>query len=154
VKGVVQEGGLEKGYGLLTVTTTVGTDLCFAAYRPGSYSAGGLQTNALQAFVQMNGQDPQALYLGGGKILKVGNASITRSDPGLAYVEKIKSGVYVVANPSSTDAGITVKLPALKDLKAFQLDDKGNRAGDAAITKADNSISVQLKANEKVEFGL
>ena len=42
VKGVSQEGSLEAGYALLKVETVKGTDLCFAAYRPGMYRAGGL----------------------------------------------------------------------------------------------------------------
>ena len=63
VKGVAQEGGLDKGYGMLAVTTAEGADLCFAAYRPGNYTAGGLQTDGLQAYVQMTGTEPQTFIL-------------------------------------------------------------------------------------------
>ena len=56
VKSVAQEGGLSEGYGLLKVETASGTDLCFAAYRPGTYNAGGVETDAAQALVVMDGQ--------------------------------------------------------------------------------------------------
>ena len=152
VKSVTQEGGLEAGFALLKVETLKGTDLCFVAYRPGAYKAGGIETDAQQAFVLMDGNDVKAMYLGGGKYLKVGGISIERSEPGLAYVEKVLGGAYVVANPSPTAACVTVKLPALAGLEAFALDAKGQRTGPAAITKAGEAISVELKAGAKVEF--
>ena len=108
VKGVSQEGGLEAGYGLLKVATVKGTDLCFAAYRPGMYKAAGLETDSLQAFVQMDGSKVQAMYLGGGTTLKAAGATIQRSEPGLAYVEKLADGTYVIGNPSPSDATVTV----------------------------------------------
>ena len=154
MKGVAQEGGLDKGYAMLTVTTTAGTDLCFAAYRPGTYSTKGLQTNALQALVQMNGQDVQTLYLAGGKTLTAGGSSITRSDSGLAYVEKTAAGSYLVGNPSPTAATVTVTLPALAGLKAFNLDDAGKRTGPADVQTGSTpgSFTVPLKPSSKVEF--
>ena len=88
VKSVVQEGGLSEGYGLLKVETAKGTDLCFAAYRPGTYKTGGLETDAAQAMVVMNGQHVRAMYLGGGKTLKAAGATIERNESGLAYVRK------------------------------------------------------------------
>jgi hypothetical protein len=111
VKSVAQEGGLEAGYGLLKVETVNGTDLCFATYRPGTYKAGGLETDAQQAMVVMAGQKVRALYLGGGKTLQVAGVSISRSEPGLAYVEKLENGTFVVGNPSPSDATVTVVLP-------------------------------------------
>jgi hypothetical protein len=125
VKDVAQEGSLDVGYGLLKITTTAGTDLCFAAYRPGTYKAAGLETDALQAFVQMNGPNAETLYLAGGKSLKAGAASITRSESGLAYVEKVADGKYVVGNPSPSKATVTVNLPGLGGQKSFNLDAGG-----------------------------
>jgi hypothetical protein len=108
VKGVSQEGSLEAGYALLKVETVQGTDLCFAAYRPGTYKVGGLETDAVQALVVMDGQTVRALYLGGGTTLKAAGATIERSEPGLAYVEKLADGAYVAGNPSPSDATVTV----------------------------------------------
>jgi hypothetical protein len=139
VTAVAQEGGLEAGFGLLKVQTAKGTDLCFVAYKPGVHKAGGLETDGQQAMVLMDGKDVRAMYLGGGKSLKVEGASIERSEPGLAYVEKLDSGVYVVANPSPTAATITVNLPALAGLST-------------TISKSSGAISVELKAGAKVEF--
>jgi len=154
VKGVTQEGGIDSGYALLKVTTTAGTDLCFNSYRPGSYTAGTLQTDALQAYVQMNGQDVQTLYLAGGKTLVSGNASITRSEPGLAYVEKTATGSYVVGNASPAAASVAVTLPALAGLKAFNLDETGKRTGpaDAKPGPSAGSFVIPLKPSSKVEF--
>jgi hypothetical protein len=115
IKSVTQEGSLDAGYGLLKLQTVKGTDLCFAAYRPGTYRAGGLETDAVQAMVMMGGQNVQALYLGGGTSLKVAGAIIARSEPGLAYVEKLADGTYMVGNPSPTDATVTVTLPGVAE---------------------------------------
>lgn len=153
VKGVVQEGGAEAGFGLLRVTTAEGTDLCFAAYRPGNYKAAGLETDALQALVVMGGKDVNTLYLAGGTQLKAAGASLARSEPGLAYIEKTPEGGYILGNPSPTDATVTVVLPALSGLDAFVLDDKGGRGPAAAVTKgAGQALGFQLKAGTKVLF--
>jgi hypothetical protein len=152
VKGVEQEGGLDAGYGLLKVQTVNGTDLCFAAYRPGTYKAGGMETDSLSAFVQMNGQKVQAMYLGGGKSLKVAGNSLERNEPGLAYVELLPDGSYQVGNPSPTDATVTVSMPDLAGRKAFHVDVTGARGDTAGTAKADGSFSVDLKANTKVEL--
>jgi hypothetical protein len=152
VKGVTQEGGLDKGYALLTVTTTDGTDLCFTSYRPGSYSAGQLQTDGLQALVTMKGTEPQTLYLAGGKILKAGDAAIARSDAGLAYVEKTLDGNYIVGNPSPTPATVTVTLPALTGLTGFSLDAQNQKGAAAQVTTAGSAITLKLPAGGKVEF--
>jgi hypothetical protein len=152
VKSVAQEGSLDAGYGLLKVTTPKGVDLCFTSYRPGSYKAGQLETDALQALAQMDGAHPTALYLGGGKTLKVGQDSIERSAPGLAYVEKAETGGYVIANPSSSDATVTISLPALKGMEAYALDANEERSGPVKIDTASGSIAVPLKAGAKVEL--
>ena len=110
VKGVEQSGSLEKGYGLLNVTTADGSDVCFTAFRPGSYSAGDVKTDGLQAYVRTSGGKVTAMSLGGGKSLEFKDASITRSTPGLALVETTDEGVVVV-NPSPEEATITVSLP-------------------------------------------
>lgn len=152
VKGVTQDGGFDKGYALLNVTTADGSDLCFAAYKPGNYTASGLTTDALQAYVSMTGTAPNTLYLAGGKTLTAGGASITRSEPGLAYVEKTLDGNYIVGNPSPTPATVTVTLPALAGLEGVTLDDKGEKGAAAQVTKNGAAISLQLAAGGKVEF--
>jgi hypothetical protein len=152
VKGVEQEGGLDAGYGLLKVQTVKGTDLCFAAYRPGTYTAGGMETDSQQAFVEMDGAKVQALYLGGGKSLKLPGAEIERDEPGLAYVEQLQNGAYMVGNSSPTDATVTVNIPALAGMKAYYLKATGERGETAGAAKSDGSFSVALKANAKVEL--
>jgi hypothetical protein len=153
VKSVKQEGGLEAGYGLLKVETANGTDLCFTAYRPGTYQAGGLETDAQQAFVVMDGRAVKAMYLGGGKLLKAGGAALERSEPGLACIEKAETGAYVLANPSPSDATVKVTFAPLGAMEAFNLDVAGRRSGAATVSPAAaNSYSVQLKAVSKVEF--
>lgn len=155
VKSVSQEGSLTAGYGLLKVETTKGTDLCFTAFRPGTYSAGGLDTDAMQAFVKMDGTNVQAMNLGGGTSLKVKGGEIARSEPGLAYVEKSADGKYIVANPSSTEATVTVALPALAGMKSFNLDSDGKRteAATVEVGSGAGSFKVKLKPMSRVEFG-
>jgi hypothetical protein len=152
VKDVAQKGSLDVGYALLTVTTQDGADLCFVSYRPGNYSAGAMQTDALQAFAQMDGTEPRTLYLAGGKSLKVGDDSITRSEVGLAYVEKTKDGNYILGNPSPTPATVSVTLPALTGLKAYTLDVSGQKGAAAPVTTANNTVTLQLAPGAKVRF--
>lgn len=151
---MTQEGGLNVGYALLNITTTAGTDRCFASYRPGNYKVGGFETDARQAFVMMDGKNVQTLYLAGGKTLKAGNASITRSEPGLAYVGKTATGGYLVGNPSCTAATVTVTLPALAGLKAFNVDDAGKHTTPAEVKAGSTagSFTIPLKPSSKVEF--
>jgi hypothetical protein len=154
LKSVAQEGSLDTGYGLLKVTTAKGVDLCFTAFRPGSYAAGGLNTDALQAFVRMDGTAVQSMYLAGGTKLKTTGGAIQRSVAGLASVEKSANGTYLVANPSPAAATITVTLPALAGLKAYKLDDQGKRTGPATVTPgAAGAFSLQMEPASKVEFG-
>jgi len=133
IKGASQEGGLSDGYGLLQVQTAKGTDQCFASYRPGSYKTStSLATDAQQAFVRMGGTNVLALYLAGGTTLSVTGGSIERSEAGLAYVEKLADGKYVVGNPSPTNAKVTVNLPGLGGQKSFDLNAEGKwTTGDA-----------------------
>jgi len=152
VKAVATEGDLEKGYCLLKVQTARGTDLCFASYRPGTYRSGSLETDAQQAFVLMDGQQVRAMYLGGGKTLKVGDASLSRGEPGLAYVEKAETGAYVLGNPSPTEATITVALAALAGMDAYQLDPTGQRTGAAAVTAQGGAVAIAMKPASRVEF--
>jgi hypothetical protein len=154
VKSVQQEGNLDAGYGLLKVETPKGTDLCFTAYRPGAYKADGLETDAQQAFVVMDGQTVKAMYLGGGKLLKAGGAALERSEPGLACIERAETGAYVLANPSPTDAAITVTFAPLAVMEAFNLDVAGRRVGAATVSAGPtaNAFVVQLKAVSKIEF--
>ena len=152
VKSVMQEGGLKEGYDLLKVATPTGVDLCFTAFRPGSYKAGDLETDGVQAFALMDGTTARSLYLAGGKSLKVGGNAIERSAPGLAYIEKSDTGGYVVANPSPSEAKVTATLAALQGMEAFSLDSSEKRTGPAEVTKAGNSVTVDLKPGGKVEF--
>lgn len=153
VKSVRQEGGLEAGYGLLEVQTTRGTDACLTSFRAGTWKAGGIETDAQQAFVLRDGKSVRALYLGGGSKLAVEGVALKRSEPGLACVERMDNGSYVLANSSPTDATVTVDHPALAGLQAYALDNQGRRVGAAAIAKgAGNAIQVTLKAGAKVEF--
>ena len=133
VKSITQEGGLVAGYGLLKLETEQGIDRCFVSYQPGNYKSGDFETDAQQAMVLADGKNVRAMYLAGGKVLKVGNASITRSEPGLAYVEKLADGTYVVGNPSPSKATITITLPALGGTKTLELAPEGKwTSGTAA----------------------
>lgn len=152
VKKVEQAGGLDAGYGVLKVQTAKGTDLCFAAYRLGGYKVEGIETDSMQAFVERDGTKVKAMYLAGGKNLKLPEGSIQRSEPGLAYVETSTKGGYIVGNPSPTNATVTVDLPALAGMKAYHLDAEGKRGDSAGAANATGSYSVELKTNTKVEF--
>ncbi len=148
-----QEGGIDSGFGLLTVETANGADLCFASYRSGTHTAGGLETDALQALVQMDGSHPRAAYLGGGTVLKFGDLSLERSEVGLAYVEKSSDGGYILGNPSPAPATITVKLSELDGLDAFDLDDQGRPAGKVDVKAVTtDGITIHLNASTRIEF--
>ncbi len=135
LKSVKQEGSLDTGYGLLKIETVKGTDLCFTAFRPGSYTAGGLTTDAMQAMVRMDGTNVQAMYLGGGTTLEANGATIQRSESGLAYVEKAADGSYVIGNPSPTKATVTVTLPALGGVKKVDIDAGGVWSNESPASK-------------------
>ena len=153
VKSAAQEGGLDAGYALLKLDTAKGTDLCFAAYKPASYKVGGLETDAAQAFVRADGASGvKALYLGGGTKLGSGGASIQRSESGLAYVEKTGDGGYIVGNPSSTPATVTVQLPGLGKLKARVLGEDGKPGAAAQVKATGDTVAVTLKGTERVGF--
>lgn len=154
VKSVTQEGGLAVGFGLLKVETLLGTDLCFTSYRPGLYKAGDLETDAKQAFVLMDGKAVRAMYLGGGKMMKIPGAVLERSEAGLAYLEKAEAGAFIVANPSPSEATVTVTFSSLADMEIFRLDANGQRMGPVVVGRdvAKNSWTIQLKAAAKVEF--
>ena len=101
----------------------------------------------------MDGRAVKAMYLGGGKLLKAGGAALERSEPGLACIEKADTGAYVLANPSPSDATVTVTFKPLAAMEAFNLDIAGRRIGAATVSPAAaHSLSVQLKAISKVEF--
>lgn len=153
VRTVTQEGDIGQGFALLRIATSDGADLCSASYRPGVHSAAGLETDALQALVRMKGSSPRTLYLGGGTLLKAGDATLRRSQEGLAYVEETPNGEYVLANPSPSAATVTVSLKALRGLKAFALagDDKPSGAADVSID-ANGVISARLDAGARIGF--
>jgi hypothetical protein len=150
---VSEQGDRDAGFGLLQIQTADGADSCFASYRPGAYSAGGVETDALQALVRMRGPSPRALYLGGGTFLKAGDASLRRSSAGLAYVEQTAGGGYVVGNPSPESATVTVKLRALFGLEAFDLDADGEPKGKAhvAVDKS-GEVAAPLEPGARIGF--
>jgi hypothetical protein len=152
VKRATTEGGVEKGYALMQVETVKGTDLCFVAYRPGTHSAGGLSTDAQQAFVVTEGGEVRSAYLGGGSNLSFGKMKLTRSAPGLAYVERTVAGTYFVGNPSPKEAEITIEFGALKGMQANALNVAGDRSGEAKVNASGESITISLPANSRVEF--
>jgi len=135
VKSIVQAGSLEAGYGLLSIQTVQGVDLCFTAFRPGTYTVGDLTTDAQQAMVLRDGAAVRAMYLGGGKVLRVGADILERGEPGLAYVEKLSDGTCEVVNPSPTKARITVTVAALGERKTLDLDAGGRWSSPAASAK-------------------
>ena len=153
VKSVVQDGGANAGYGVLKIQTAKGVDYCFTAYRPGSFRAGEIATDAQQALVVMDGKNVQSMYLGGGRTLSIGSTTLQRSEPGLAYLEKKETEGYIVANPSSTAATLTLMMPGLDTFDVFTLDNKGARGAKAALLKGiANAFSVKLNATSKLEL--
>ena len=153
VKSVIEYTGVDYSYALLKITTQIGTDFCFSSYASGEHDIQDLHTDAIQAFVRMNGVNPQALYLGGGTELAIKGAFIRRDQPGLAYLERDASGEYTLANPSPTPANITLLFPALSGFDAYVIDRWDRREGAANITKHPNNvISVHLDAETKIKF--
>ena len=128
IKALSQEGSLSAGYALLNIGTARGTDLCFASYRPGVYRPPQLETDAQQAMVTMDGPNVKSMYLAGGKFLRTAAGSIARSEPGLACIEKLPDGTWIIKNPSPSKAEVTVTLPAQAVAKTVQLAPGGSAA--------------------------
>ncbi len=153
VKEVKQSGGIAEGYGVLEIQTAAGNDVCFVSYRPaGVLKAAGIETDAVQAYSRTQAGAVTALYLAGGKSLKSGDSQISRSEPGLAYVEKDASGQFIVGNPSPTDAVVTVTLPALAGLAAHELNPDGTAGASVETGGGSGSIELKLKAGARVRF--
>jgi hypothetical protein len=153
VRSVRQIGGPDQGFGLLSIQTADGADLCFASYRSGLHSAAGLETDALQALAEMEGSSPRAMYLGGGTTLSVGGSALRRSEEGLASIEEAANGEYIVANPSPRPATVTVSLKALEGLEAHDLDDAGKPKGRADVAVEGAGVfSLKLDAGARVGF--
>jgi len=154
LKEVRQEGGPDAGFGALRIETVTGTDLCFTSYRPGQYVVAGLETDAVQAMVRRNGAAVRAMYLAGGTTLKVDGGQIARSEPGLAYVEQLANGACVVANPSPTEATVSVRWPALAGLIGVVRDAEGRSLQPevAVRASAEGVLSVRLKPGQMVEL--
>ena len=135
------------------IETSDGADFCYASYRPGLRAEQGVETDALQALVRMKGPAPRALYLGGGTVLKVGDASLRRSEAELAYVEPRSGGGYVVGNPSPAAATVTVQLKALNGLEAFEIDGEGEPKGAAPVGRdGAGAFSIPLRGGAAVAF--
>jgi len=153
VRSVSAEGGLDEGYALLRVETANGTDLCFTSYRPGTWKVGGLETDARQAYVLRDGDQIRAMYLGGGTLLRVGDAALERAVPGLAYVERSATGAFVLGNPSGSASGVTVRAPWVVGLKSYELDHEGRRAGEiASRTDEPGAFAAEMKPAGRVEL--
>jgi hypothetical protein len=152
VKSVMQDGSLEKGYGLLTVNTVKGADLCFTAFRAGTHTVGEIETDGQQAFVTRDGSNIHSMVLAGGTTLKVGDVTLTRSAPGLASIEQTESGNYLLANPSPKEAKITVKFAALNGLESHQLDGNNKRTGKANVTTENGGMTFTLAPLQQIEF--
>lgn len=142
VKRIEQQGSLQDGFALLRIQTVRGTDLCFAAFKAGVHKTDALETDAQQAMVIRDADHVRAAYLGGGTMLKAPGVSITRREPGLAVVERLDDGSYIISNPSPVDASIGVVLPALA----------GASVPGGTACGPDGSFSVTLKAGDRVQF--
>ena len=133
VKSVTQEGGVDSGFGLLRIETANGADLCFASYRPGRHTVGGLETDALQAVVQMDGPHPRCGIFGGRNDLEIrrffprakrGGIGLCRESFGWRLHPR-----QPVACPGDRDGEVC----DLDGLDAFDLDDKGKPAGKVDV---------------------
>lgn len=148
VKSTALDGSLEKGRALLSVTTASGEDLCFVAYRPGNYAVGGLETDALQAFVRREGGRTTGLMLGGGRTLKTADARLSLSAPGIVALEKTDTGAYVLANLSEIPLQVSLDFDPLKATEIYPIDASGRRTGAAVPVTASFSLTV----GQKIEF--
>src|SRR5690606_17889938 len=115
---------------------------------------GGLETDAQQAFVVRDGEAVRAMSLGGGTMLKVGPVSIGRCEPGLAYLEKMDNGAYLVGNPSAVKALVTLSFPVLGEMEGYELDAEGKRG--AVLPKealgGGQAMTIALSAASRVEL--
>ncbi|PTX95332.1 hypothetical protein DB345_13735 [Spartobacteria bacterium LR76] len=153
VKGIKQSGGIAEGFGVLEIETAAGHDVCFVSYRPaGLVQAAGLETDAVQAYSRREAGAITALYLAGGKSLRIGDARIERSETGLAYIEQLAGGEFVVGNPSPTEAVVTVSFPALAGLTAYEMNADGSRGAAAEVQASGERIGIKLKAGARVQF--
>ncbi len=155
VRAVRLSGGLDDGYGLLEVTTVRGRDSCFTAFRSGTFRAGGVTTDARQAFVLRDGRAVRAMFLGGGTRLESAGAVLRRRTPGLACFELIENGACILANPSPSNSVLAIRHPALKGRMAYVLDHDGRRLGEAAVAvAADGTAEIELPAAGQMEFAV
>lgn len=153
VRAVVQDGGLEAGYGSLRIETQRGIDHCFTAFRPGSYRVDGIETDGIQAFVQQDGGAVRSMLLAGGTRLASGGVTLARSASGIASLERLENGSYLLANPSPDEAVITVTAPALAGLHAFLLDPQERRTAAAVSTASEpGCVRIALPAAGRVEI--
>lgn len=150
VKATALDGSLEKGRALLTVTTARGDDLCFVAYRPGNYAVGGLETDALQAFVRREGGRTTGLMLGGGRILKLADVRIALSAPGIVALEQADTGAFVLSNLSEIPLQVTLDFAPLRTTEVYSVDTNGRRTGPAARF----APAISLAAGQKMEFAV
>lgn len=157
-EGIVQEvqqwGSLEAGFGAMEVKISGGgSDLCYVAWRDGVQGAGKLRTNARQAFLSLGEDDNVRMaVLGGGTSLRLTEFAMDRTSPGLAIVERLENGAYIVANPSPEDAGITVTLPLKKGavVRVLAPDGKPLEEKEADFAE-DGRFRVALPAGGRVE---
>ncbi|HSI87222.1 MAG TPA: alginate lyase family protein [Candidatus Methylacidiphilales bacterium] len=148
VKATILEGSLEAGYSALTVQTTRGNDVCFASYRPGTYKATGLETDALQAFARRDGSQVTVLFIGGGRSLRVDDARISLSNPGLVSLEKMDTGAYILSNLSLARNEITLDFAPVKGMDIYNVDGQGKRIG----TPVKATATIGMEPGQKLEF--
>ncbi len=152
VQSVSTSGDLERGYAAMEVRTTRGTDLCFVAYRPGTYGFADAKTDAQQAFIARDGDAIRTMYLAGGTTLSLGANAIWRSETGLAYIEKSDNGAFVVGNPSNAAATVSVSISGLNPTEVYVIDNAGQRVRSAEIRREEGRLALQMAAGERVEL--
>ena len=99
------------------------SDLAFTSYAPGTYSssADGFSTDALQAAIVNDARELQGAFLGGGTTLSTPQVTLVRADVttpgagGMAAIEHMPDGSWLLSNPSPSDAKIqlTLNLPGI-----------------------------------------
>lgn len=127
VKKVQQSGSREDQMFMDIDLADGGLDTCYVNYQNNTHleTQSGFATDACQAFLRRDADRlVYAAVLGGGTKLhdslwsspathvKIDPSfSLTRSAPGLAVFERTETGTYILANPSSEAAEISVTIP-------------------------------------------
>ena len=149
VKKVEVAGSLEKGFGVMTITTVAGKDLASVSYRPGTNK----DLTALQTFVRLNTKgEVYAAYLGGGTKLANSGFVMERDNVGLLSFELLPNGSYVFANPSSEATTAQLAFAKLNGLEAYKIDAMGKRLGAQTFQSVKNTLTIPMAAGDRFEF--